>query len=208
MFQNLSPSNKLAEVSEIEQPSALNESNFHRNASNNNEILEDQNQQVSSTPSKQVSDSIQFEKISETNDGYNNEILEDQKQQESANSTVQLSSQNKAIPVLQRGNKENDFSDFVQDPPAATVSEVFNPNHKGSGTIGSKQLQDLLDKYNKKLDDKMNPVINSLAQQKETLRKLSKPTNSAPVIGDCSLIKQNNTISLILQMIILLRRNN
>ena len=120
MFQNLSPSNILAEVSEIEQPSALNESNFHINAKNN-EILEDQNQQVSSTPSKLISDSIQFEKISETNDenpsGYNNEILEDQKQQESANPTIQLSSQNKAIPVLQRGNKENDFSDFLQDPP-------------------------------------------------------------------------------------------
>ena len=138
--------------------------------------------------------------------------MEDQKQQESTNPTIQLSSQKKAIPVLQRWNEENGFSDFVQDPPAATVSEVFNPNHKGTGTIGSKQLQDLLDKYNKEFDDRMNPVINSLnlslAQQKETLRKLSKPTNSALVVGNCSLIKQNNTISLILQMIILLRRNN
>ena len=56
--------------------------------------------------------------------------------------------------------------------------EVFNPNHKGTDTIGSKQLQDLLDKYNKEFDDRMNPVINSLnlslAQQKETLRKLEE----------------------------------
>ena len=112
--------------------------------------------------------------------------MEDQKQQESANPTIQLSSQNKAIPVLQRGNEENDFSDFVQDPPAATVIEAHNSNHRSTGTIGAKQLDDLLDKTMKEFDDKYRPVINSLnqsfAQQKEILRELSKPNNSAQVL--------------------------
>ena len=77
---------------------------------------------------------------------------------------------------------------FVQDPPAATAIEVHNPNHKSTDT---KQLDDLLDKTMKKFDDKWSPLINtlnlSLAQQKESRRKLSKPTNSAPVIGDVIL---------------------
>ena len=92
---------------------------------------------------------------------------------------------------MQRENEENDFSDFVQDPPAATVIEAAI--QKELGTIGAKQLDDLLDKSRKEFDDKWNPVINSmnisLAQQKETLRKLSQPTNSAPVLyGQTSLV--------------------
>ena len=126
-FQNLSPNNILADVSEIVQPSelSLNKSNFLRSASNNNEILEDQNQQVSSTPSKQLS-----------------------------------STNNMAIPVMERGNKENNFSDSFQDAPVAKVIEVHNPNHKSM--IGAKQLDDFLDRTKKEFDDKMNPVVNSL----------------------------------------------
>ena len=78
--------------------------------------------------------------------------------------------------------------------------EAHNSNHRSTGTIGAKQLDDLLDKTMKEFDDKYRPVINSLnlslVQQKETLRKLSMPNNSGQVLyGQTStpVVEQNSS---------------